>query len=290
MAESLKPIHSYYDESLSSSAVERYIMSIQTSLDGFSFCILDTILTKFVALEHYNLQDIESSIELCQEIEKIILTHDILPNQFKKVIFLSETEKTTLIPDKLFSQAEMQLYLRFNHPFNEYEHACYDSIHEEKCKNVFALPDCLRYRLETIYPNVVFHHHSSVFIESTLSSYKDQLIDKQVFVNVRDNVFDLMITDAEKLIFYNAFKFKNVEDYIYFLMNAIEQTGINPLENKVTLFGNIDKVSPLYKIMTSYIKRISFGERTALYSYSLVLAQVPFHSYYTLFNSHICEL
>jgi hypothetical protein len=290
MAELLNPVHKYHDESLSNSATQKYIISIQVSLNGFSFCVLDTELNKFVALESYKFEKVKSTLDLCREFESAILQHEFLQKEFRKLILITETPKSTLIPDALFDAAEKNLYLSFNHGFSDYEHVDFDSLTNVNCKNVFAVADCLKYKLEALYPNLEIVHHASVLIDSTLVKYKNDEYEKGVFINFRDGFFDLMVTESNNLQFYNAFEYRSSEDFIYYLMNALDQLKVNPQLERVVILGDIDKRSPLFEIMSEYIKDLEFGERTSTYHYSHVLAIMHNHQYYTLFNAHICEL
>ncbi|MBI9033735.1 MAG: DUF3822 family protein [Bacteroidales bacterium] len=290
MSQLYKPVRTYHDESLSKSETKKYLLSIQLSLNGLSFCLLDTDLNKFVALETYRFDGVTDSISLCKHVETLILSHDFLHKPFRKVQVLYETLKTTLIPDPLFDQAEKELYLQFNHVTDQFEQTLFDHLPTVGAHNVYAIPDCIKYKLGKFYQGVKFVHHSSVLIETILRKYKNKVPDKRAFVNVRDNYLDIVVIQAEKLLYYNAFNYRTIDDFLYYILYTFEQLHVNPEEVHLSMTGNIEKRTSLYDLVNSYVRNVSLGERNAVFKYSHVLEDIPVHQFYTLFDISICEL
>ena len=58
---------------------------------------------------------------------------------------------------------------------------------------------------------------------------------------------------GSKLQFYNLFSYKTGEDFIYFLLAALEQLKLNPERAEVVLMGAIEKNFQLYDLVFRYI-------------------------------------
>lgn len=121
-------------------------------------------------------------------------------------------------------------------------------------------------------------------------NFKNLSDDNQVFVNVLEDRFELVYFKKNKLHFYNSYKYKTKEDFIYFVLAAFEQLSINPEEAKLVLLGIINKDGQLYDIIFQYIRHIQFIKQNDNFNYSHVLNEVMPHYYYVLFNVLQCEL
>ena len=131
-------------------------------------------------------------------------------------------------------------------------------------------------------------HFSSVFIECLGINFRHLTEGKTVFVNVRDDSFDMVYFKDSKLVFYNLFRFRTKEDFIYFLLASVEQLGLNPETAEVVLSGMIEKDSGIFDMISRYIRSAGFIRRNDSLGYSHVLEEVSRHQYYVLFNAVLC--
>ncbi|MDA3779420.1 MAG: DUF3822 family protein, partial [Bacteroidales bacterium] len=70
----------YLDETLDPSLNQSYILSIQVSLSGFSFCILDKIRKKYIVIKHINIDEDLMQEDFLNTIENIIENDEQLNN------------------------------------------------------------------------------------------------------------------------------------------------------------------------------------------------------------------
>lgn len=292
------PIVSYADKSLTKESKRNYNeiynlnhqLSIQLSLDGFAFNILDREKNKHLALFNYHLQEVNTFDDLTNEIDEIFSENELLTRYYPKVVVLVENQKSTLVPSPLFDSSSLQEYLKFNHFLHTSEEVAYDKISNLNAYNVFAVSSALKLKLREKFARYRLAHYSSALIESLLINTKNQIFNDIVFINVNLSIFDIIYIQNQKLIFYNSFKYHTPEDFIYFTIFSMEQLGLNPETTNTVLLGEIDKNSKLYEIAFKYIRNISFAERTDHYRYSYVLDEVQSHYFYSLLNLSRCEL
>ncbi|MBK7855253.1 MAG: DUF3822 family protein [Bacteroidetes bacterium] len=111
-----------------------------------------------------------------------------------------------------------------------------------------------------------------------------------ITVNVSHTLFDLIITEGKKLIYYNSFTYQSTEDFMYYILFACEQMQLNP-ESAVFYFsGMIEKNSALYLLAQKYIRNIRFTQRPDFCEYSYRFNEVPSHYHYRLYNQYLCAL
>ncbi len=286
----IKPYISYIDESLNKENTISYILSIQLSLDEFSFCILNAERNKYIGLESYSFQEINNYRILCDKIDNLISQLKWLQKPFKSINIIFINNKSTLVPFALFDDLEKNNYASFNYTIADDEHIVYDKLNNLEAYNVYALPQCVKNKLNELFPFCKIFHFSTTLIESILIKYKNQNIKNKVFANVNTSLFDIVIIKDKQIIYYNSFKYKTKEDLTYFLIFVLEQLNLNPEDIELVLLGEIKKHSPTFDLLYKYIRNISFALRDDSFKYSYVFDQMPSHFYFNLLNMNLCEL
>lgn len=288
------PITSNIDKALNKEADKKYSeifeLSIQFSLDGFSFCIYDNENNKLIALESYAFQELDDYRQLSSEINDLVSDKALLRRSYKKTNIIFESPKSTLIPFPLFDKSEIHSYLQFNHKVEDWENIRFDKLINLEAYNIFTFPECINKTIKENFASANISNFSSSLIESLLIKYKNQNLENKVFVNLRSNIFDIIIIDGTKLKLFNSFRFRTKEDFAYFLLFVLEQLKLNPEEIELIFTGAIEKSSNLYEIIYKYIRNIDFIERNDLFRYSYVFDNIPSHFYYNLININLCEL
>ena len=94
-----------------------------------------------------------------------------------------------------------------------------------------TIPTCIKDLIKAKFINYKINHFSSTLIEGLLIKYKNQDLHNKVFVNVRSKFIDVLIIEGgPKLIFFNSFRYKTVEDLAYFLIYVLEQQNTSTLK------------------------------------------------------------
>ncbi len=289
----LQKVHlsaSKFDKALDKEASRKYRLSIQLSLDGFSFCILDTDRNKFSGIEAYSFQEVSTSLVISNIITELIQKSDWLKLPFQETRIIFETEKSTLIPAPLFEDEHAADYLRFNHNPDFGDKIIFDRLSNLGAVNVFSIPENILLTLGRFFPGVTVHHFASYLIENLLILNKNSDEGFVIFAYLRSTSIDLLVLDGRNLIFSNSFNYKAKEDCVYFLIYVMEQLNLNPEKTGVTFFGEISKTSPLFDLTRKYVRNVAFGKRTLDYNYSYALDEIPEHYYFNLLNLQRCEL
>lgn len=285
----LTPHISYFDKSFKDSQTRNYILSIQLSFKRLVFTVYNSDKNKFIGLELYHFSGIESVDQLPLFLGKVLNNRPSFAYPYSSVFLLFHNKYSTLIPQPLFSKDKKNLYLGFNHPFQENSRIVYDELKNIDAENVYYLPNFVIEKAKDFWPNVRMLHFSSALIESLSINFKNKVDTKTLFLNLQDDRFDLVYFKENKLHFYNSFDFLTKEDFIYFLLISIDQLLLNPEDVKLIILGDICKTDDTYTMIHQYIKNYSFISRNDNYNYSYMLDELAYHSYYTLFNAIQCE-
>ncbi|HPR58629.1 MAG TPA: DUF3822 family protein [Bacteroidales bacterium] len=282
-------LHNISDKAFDKKASDNYQLSIQLSLDGFSFCVLDHSQLKFISLQAFDFQYINSAGQFNAAIEQLITTNELLSLPYNKIIALYETNKSTLIPSAFYDRENHSNALEINHRIELGETTASDHLPILEAYNVWVLPQIIENTVKKHFPDAPLHLHTSILIEQLLTLTKNHN-NHEVFVHVRKTWFDILVISNGRLLFSNSFRYQTKEDFIYFLIYVLEQLELNPETVQLTFLGLILKRSQLYDITVKYIRNVSFIQKPADFKFSYVFDEIPNHFYFNLFNHFRCEL
>ena len=257
-------------------------LSIQISLSGLSFCVLNTESKSITYLKHVTIGSIKNPIEILNALKKAFETHDILNSEFEAVVVIHENELSTFIPNSLFNEDELADYLKFNSKILKSDFIAFDSIEYNDSKNVYVPYVNINNYIYEKFGSFSYRHFSTVLIEKILSFEKNTEASK-MYVHVCDTHFELIVVEAGQLILYNTFDYTTKEDFIYYVLFSAEQLKINPETINLVLLGAISKDDELYAIIYKYIRNVSFGSRYD--NYTFIDSPQSNHSDFTLIHS-----
>ncbi len=289
MPSRIKPHISFYDKSFIETKTSDYYLSLRFGKRSLAFTVFNPDLKKYTIFDAYTYSDLDLNEDAEQIFKQLFAEKNWLELQFKKVFFLMDHALSTLIPPPLFIENNMQQYLAFNHPIEASRPTHFNNLKNAHVVDVFSLPATIDKLVKKKWPNAQLLHSSSVIIESLSIKNKKKIGVNTLFLNLRDEGFDLVYFKNKKLHFYNFFRFHTKEDFIYFLLSAMEELELNPEEVELILSGNIDKSSILYEMIFRYIRSSKFIERNDSYGYTYLLDGLMGHKHYTLFNAQQCE-
>lgn len=277
----------FVNETLDINLTQSYYLSIQVNLNGLSFCILDPVRNKYIALSHQNFENDLAFDDLLNTIENIVKKDNLLSHSYKSIKFIWLSNKNTFIPSSYFNKENLKKYFEFNQKLDDLDEIHFKELKYVDAYSVFVIP----YQIANIFikqfPDLNFYNQQIPFIEHALFKYHSE--SKKVFVNVNDEFIDLSITESGKLLLYNNFMYKTELDMIYFIMYVFDQFNLNTENTELILSGFIDKKTSIYSKLKGFISHLKFDKLPEDFSYSYTFNQVPPQSFTTLFNLHLCE-
>ncbi|MDD4086943.1 MAG: DUF3822 family protein [Bacteroidales bacterium] len=285
-----KPTLSLIDKSFKQDYSKNFQMTIRIAPDGFSFVIFSPEKQRFVGLETYSFSARNEVISLVNILDEIIMKHAWIAYPYQQVRVLVENNHMALVPNPLYDEKEKGTYLAFAQAFQENSRISSDLLKTADASVVYYISNVLMAKIKDLWANARVHHISSAFIESVLITNKNKQFDSAVFVQVRNRCFDMLVIEDQKFKFYNIFRFNTKEDFIYFLLFAMEQQQLNPEKTPLILSGAIEQSSAIFEISERYIRNISFETRNKNFDYSYVFETLIWHHNSLLFNTLQCEL
>ena len=250
----------------SSNKLNNLELSIQISLSGLSFCILNKDSNTIIEVKELRFEKRLNPFEVLDELKVLFENESTLNNSFTNVTIVHNNDLSTLVPEALFNKNHVADYLKFNSKILKSDFIAYDSILENSSVNVYVPYININNYIYDKFGTFIFKHISSVLIESILRIEKASTTPK-VYIHVSLNHFEIIIIKEGKLELYNTFVYNSKEDFIYYILFTAEQLNLNPETLNLVFIGDITEDDEIYNIAYKYIRNISFGNRNDDFEY-----------------------
>lgn len=221
-------------------------------------------------------------------LENVSAQSKVLRNyEFLKVTACIMSPEFTLVPEALFKVGDEEVYFRKNFPSSD--NLVIKSQHDQKFKLniVFGIEKDLEKELNHLFQDPQLFHYSQALLAGISMQLKADA-GKQIWLNVRQNKMDIVVSENKKLLLINSYSWQTNEDILYYTLFVCEQLELNPEKFHLTVTGEIEIGSALHQLLENYIKTVRIPERPKSIAFVLDV-DVPFHYYAMLYNLSLCE-
>lgn len=277
---------SYVDETLDLNRAHAYRLSIQVSLNGFSFSILDQVRGKFVLLRHHDLSASSSLEEKADQLDQIMGSDPYLKPSYKKTMALVTSGKSTLIPAAYFQEDNLKKYLEFNHDMDELEEIHYNYLEELGAYTIFAMPNPLSNTIINHLERIPYYHQGLPFITWHIDNAPTH--KKRAALSIYENFADIGVFSRNNLHFYNTFLWSAGEDLLYYILYVYKQLKLDVSGNELYVCGSARDQREFQKLLGRYIKKIHFPKPPEQFTYSYTFRKETAQHFTNLFRLSLC--
>lgn len=168
-----------------------------------------------------------------------------------------DSDKHTFVPAALYQETKKSKYLDFLGLKEDNSVVCADYIEPVDMYNIYSVSKKEHAKLKNL-ENTEFRHASTLLLEELIKENLERIDDTRVYLNVKNNSFEMMILKAANLLFDNTFRFKTKEDFLYFVLFSMEQLHLDAEITPVYFMGMIEKDSQVVELVTRYIRDVRF--------------------------------
>lgn len=259
-------------------------LSIQVSLSGLSFCILNIESNTITYLNNLEFNRKLNPNLILDKLKHFLNTETELNQSFSEVLVIHKNELSTLVPKALFIEDNLADYLKFNNKILSTDFITFDEITINDSVNVYVPYINVNNYIYDVFGEFIFKHFSTILIEEILKAEKNAEKPK-MYVNICNEYFEVVVVDSGKLKFYNTFEYYTKEDFIYYILFTAEQLGLNPESFELIFTGNIDSKDELYAVAYKYVRFVFFSKRLDSYKYAESAQPKNNHSQFVILNS-----
>lgn len=276
------------DKAFDNEQTHLYHLSIQISLDGFYFSVLDIARGKYIVLNGHHFF-LKRPRLLLKHVSEVIDSEDILNHDFKSIEILYATRKFTLVPQPFYSRGSLDKYLWFNNMQEKGFVTKKNLLPKAACWCIYDIPQNLSEYLSAKFPKATVKHNLFPLVEGAIKRNHTFPERGQVHLNFFRDSFEMVIINGSKLINCNIFHYKNERDILYHVLFTFDQLKLSPERTELILHGQMPQVSPVYHLFKKYVKLTAFDKRDTTYQYSYTFSQLPEHYYSSLLSVYKCE-
>ncbi len=231
-------------------------LSIQISLNGLSFCVLDSISNTIIKQERTTFSEELIPFQVLKKLKEVLENNEIDKMSFSDVTIIHRNALFSLVPKALFDKKEIANYLKFNTKILANDLIACDEILNFDIINVYVPFVNINNYIYELFGEFVFQHNGTVLIQSLLNNF-DGGKEPVCYVHVLEQQLDITVIVNKKLLFYNSFNFSTNDDFIYYILFVIEQLKLDAETLKLKLFGNIEEDDQLFNVCFKYVRNVS---------------------------------
>jgi len=259
-------------------------LSIQLSLDGFSFCILNIDANEVYAIEHFSFANKSNTPEKhLENVTQLFETEELLQKRYGSVNITHVNSLSTLVPKPLFDPDNLKQYIKYSSKIYKNDYIVFDPIENHDIINVYVPFVNINNFFLDKFGGFEYKHASTILVENLLNTYKFSE-RPHVFVHVLETQLEIVAIANNKLLLYNSFSYETKEDFIYYILFIAEQLQLNPEKFELILSGFIEKESDKFKIAYTYIRNVSLLENRFQYSFDTTITESTKRQHFTLLN------
>ena len=168
-------------------------ISIQLSLDGYSFCVFNKIQNEIGVFAVYEFENnVISPYKHLELIEQLYKKEILLQVKYDSVSVSHFNNLVTQVPQSFFDKNNLENYLQHTVKVLENDFISYDEVLNSEIVNVYIPFVNINNFLLDQYGAFIYKHSSTILIEKLLNNYKN-LDGDYCFVNVSKNNFEIII-------------------------------------------------------------------------------------------------
>jgi hypothetical protein len=247
------------DQSFDIDRTNEYKLSIQVSLDGFSFSMVRVYDNLLVGLKNVPAR-ISAEKFIARRFSEWVQSEEIFNHSFSEVQVQYNTGNFTLLPGLFFKEEKQNelAAMLFELEVTSQVVSNFDEISEVQF--LFALPVDLSDEIAGKFGNFNSIHPATALAKKYPSDIAEG--EKSALLWFSKNSFILLLFSEDKLLLTNRFYFSHANDVVYYLMAVLNQHKVRPADTKVYLSGEIIPHSQTENLLREYFSKIEFWQPT----------------------------
>lgn len=233
-------------------------LSIQVRLDGLSFFTQNPASKELGVYDSIGFRQNALPSTLVHLIEDAFKSHPALSKKFTQVQIIYDSELYTVVPLPLFERKNASDYLKFSTKILSTDFVAYDELPSEDKVVVYIPYTNVNNYFFDKYGSFNFYHSITLFLKYVLQSSILEPVPK-VIAHIKNGSFDLAIIKDQKLALINSYRISTSDDFLYYILFAYEQLGLDTNEIPLTFIGAISAENSIYKKAYQYIRHCNIA-------------------------------
>ena len=97
-----------------------------------------------------------------------------------------------------------------------------------------------------------------------------------MYLHLQDDFFDVMVFDAEQLLLYNSYPYKNEGEFLYFSLAFTEELSLSQEQFSIVFLGKYKRYERYYNSIKSFKQKLEFNYHTGEIAFEEKKQPAPF--------------
>jgi hypothetical protein len=249
--------------------------------------VLDAARQKIVALS-------DEPLGAPADLPALAATHELLGRPgWSRVRVSLGTRAFTLLPAPLFRAGDEAAFLAPHHTLGPTEVALASALPQAAPATdvvaLFAADAGLdRWLHNTFGPAARLLPRPAALLAGWLHQRGPAVPVRQLYLNLADQELTAAVLGA-RLEFCNVFAVSTPEDVVYFTILVMQELGLSPDQDFVTIWGELTNDSAVFSLLSTYVRNLRLGTRPFNLRYTYRLNEMAEHRYFDLFSLALAD-
>jgi hypothetical protein len=230
----------------------QYKLSIQVSLNGFSFLAVQSSEKKIVACKSTPL-NISTDKLIARHLKEWLENEEFFRNDFQEVKIFIFTERFTIIPNDCDSDEFSQELVSVLFDLNDEYSVKKNKVDDCNSHLYFPVHNDINEVLQLFFPKTRCFHPVYAILEIPMQPGKR---NSSVIISFAKN-FYLIVKKNNKLILANPFQFSHKNDLVYNVINTFQQLETSRMETDLLIDGVFSDNYEISELLKPYFENIS---------------------------------
>lgn len=206
----------------------KYALCMELRQDGFRYAFIEPKTKEVV---YYNAVEFETIGEA--GLSKLLDESEYFKYDFQSVLISVSSTRHTIVPDAIFNASGPKEIFKLNHtaPIDNLD---YRRLPELGLISIYEIPLWMKSVFVKRFLRSKINHHSTVLLKGIFASNQFR---PRAYAYKEKELFYIVFTDKNKLVFFNVFESKEIADLVYYYLYTLEQKGYDADQVILTVFG-----------------------------------------------------
>jgi hypothetical protein len=205
----------------------KYALCMELRQDSFRYAFIEPKSKAVVFLQVVDFESVD------KEGLTELLNEDYFKFDFQSVSITVSTPRQTLVPNAIFNASNSKDIFALNHmaPIDNLD---YRRLPELGMVCIYEMPLWIKAVFIKHFLRAKINHTATVLLKGIFSSNH---FKPKAYLLKETNLFYLVMTNKNKLTYFNVFESTEVADMVYYYLYTMEQNGFSQEDAALTIFG-----------------------------------------------------
>jgi hypothetical protein len=200
---------------------------------------------------------------------------------------------TPLLPAPLYRTGDEAAYLGLHYELAPDEEALAYTLPlpapATDIVSLFAAPRAVGQWLHQVHgPSARLVPQASALLGGLLHQRGPGAAPRQVYLYLADNSLTTIVLGSH-IELCNSFTVSTAEDVAYYTILVMQELGLSPDQDAVTIWGELTSDSATFALLSTYVRHLRFGSRPFGLQYFYYLNELAEYRHFDLFSLAFCE-